>query len=150
MLWSHSLDFKHKAVLSGASYVFLNVTFGLCMDDWETNQCVLTDTYCILYWTLWNRRVCSMQLHPTHTAICQNHCHLPFIIGRVSLFWWFLLLWHTCYRKTGASFFPQAAGGWACQPLLLGTFPGSLFLLQMSCTIQLQSHLTYCPLHTGG
>lgn len=49
LLQATCCDHIHKAVLSGASYVFLNVTFGLCMDDWETNQCVLTDTYCILY-----------------------------------------------------------------------------------------------------
>ena len=31
---------------------------------------------------------------------------------------------HTCYTETGASFSPQAAGGWTCRPLLLDTSPG--------------------------
>lgn len=31
---------------------------------------------------------------------------------------------HTCYMEKGASFSPQAAGGWTRRPLLCGSFPG--------------------------
>lgn len=80
----------------------------------------------------WNRRVattaCDTQSHPSFIitvflALCTRP--LP-----MSHFWSceFLVLMvltnpHTCYVEKGASFSPLAAGGWTCQPLLLGTFP---------------------------
>lgn len=80
----------------------------------------------------WNRRVAA--------ATCDTQCHPSFIIT-ISLgntrplplphFWSceFLVLMvltgqHTCYMEKGASFSPQAAGGWTRRPLLCGSFPG--------------------------